>query len=42
VWCSDNGAAGHEIRSSDNAKHVDQALQLFDLYFARAKSRPHE
>ncbi len=40
VWCSGNGASEHEIRGSDNAKHVDQVLQSFDLYFGRAKSHP--
>ncbi|MEP6943246.1 MAG: hypothetical protein ABI981_09940, partial [Betaproteobacteria bacterium] len=37
LWCSDNGASEHEIKVSDNPKHVAELLKYFDEYLARAR-----
>ena len=41
LWCTDNGVSEHEISPSDNARHVEQVLQYFDAYLARAKRNLH-
>lgn len=42
LWCTDNGASEHDIRPSDNPKHVDQVMKYFDEYFDRAKAKVHK
>lgn len=37
VWCSDSGISELEINPSDTPKHVEQVLQRFDSFLARAK-----
>lgn len=41
LWCTDNGVSEHEISPLDNARHVEQVLQYFDAYLARAKRNLH-
>jgi hypothetical protein len=42
LWCTDNGASEHEVRTSDTPKHVGQVMKYFDEYFARANARVHK
>ena len=42
LWCSDNGASEHEIKASDNPKHVNEVLKYFGEYLARAKKNLHQ
>lgn len=42
LWCSENGASEHEIKASDNPKHVNEVLKYFGEYLARAKKNLHQ
>ena len=37
VWCSENGASEYDVKNSESAKHVDEVLRQFDVYFERSK-----
>jgi hypothetical protein len=38
VWCTDNGISEVELNGSDQPKHLDQVMQKFDEFLARAKA----